>query len=208
MSVPQKERPASILRAMFAGLGSLLSVKDKVRSKPAAKAPGNAKTTAPEAAAAAETTAAPAPTAPEPVPAEAAEVDPVVTEPAAVEVVEVAAIVPEQAASEPGIVVAEAVEVEAVEVEPVTAETVTPEPVAAEVAAEPVAAAVTAEPASGDALPLANYDELTLASLRARLRNLSVGQLDQLVEYEKSHAARADVITMFERRIAKVQAES
>jgi hypothetical protein len=200
MSVPQKERPASILRAMFAGLGSLLSVKDKVRSKPAAKAPGNAKTTAPEAAAAADTTAAPAPTAPEPVPAEAAEVDPVVTEPVAVEVVEVAAIVPEQAASEPEIVVAEAVEVEAVEVEPVTAETVTPEPVAAE--------PVTAEPASGDALPLANYDELTLASLRARLRNLSVGQLDQLVEYEKSHAARADVITMFERRIAKVQAES
>jgi hypothetical protein len=190
MSVPQKERPASILRAMFAGLGSLLSVKDKVRSKPAAKAPGNAKTTAPEAAAAAETTAAPAPTAPEPVPAEAAEVDPVATEPAAVEVVEVAAVVPEQAASEPEIVVAEAVEVEAVEVEPVTAET------------------VTTEPTAGDALPLANYDELTLASLRARLRNLSVGQLNQLVEYEKSHAARADVITMFERRIAKVQAES
>ena len=47
MSVPQmKEGPASMLRAMFAGFGSLLSVMDKIRAKPAAEAP-------------AETTAAP-----------------------------------------------------------------------------------------------------------------------------------------------------
>ena len=54
------------------------------------------------------------------------------------------------------------------------------------------------------ALPLANYDELSVASLRARLRNLSVEQLTQLIEYEKEHADRADVITMFERRVAKI----
>ncbi len=53
-------------------------------------------------------------------------------------------------------------------------------------------------------LPLANYDELTVASLRARLRNLSADQLGQLIEYEKGHAARPDVITMFERRIDKI----
>ena len=56
--------------------------------------------------------------------------------------------------------------------------------------------------------PLPNYDELSIASLRARLRNLDVPRLRQLVEYESAHAGRADVITMFERRIAKLQAET
>ena len=59
-------------------------------------------------------------------------------------------------------------------------------------------------PPSAAALPLANYDELTVASLRARLRNLSPEQLTVLIEYEKAHANRADVITMFERRITKL----
>jgi hypothetical protein len=53
-------------------------------------------------------------------------------------------------------------------------------------------------------LPLANYDSLTIASLRARLRNLSADQLAQLIDYEKAHANRAEVITMFERRITKL----
>jgi len=52
--------------------------------------------------------------------------------------------------------------------------------------------------------PLPNYDELTVASLRARMRNLSVEQLNEVIAYEKAHANRADVITMFERRIAKL----
>ena len=56
--------------------------------------------------------------------------------------------------------------------------------------------------------PLPNYDELSIASLRARLRNLDVAQLRQLVEYESAHAGRADVITMFERRMAKLEAET
>ena len=70
--------------------------------------------------------------------------------------------------------------------------------------AEP--AAVAAEPAA--AAPLPNYDELSVASLRARLRNLDVAQVRQLAEYERAHAARADVLTMFERRIAKLEAEA
>jgi hypothetical protein len=53
--------------------------------------------------------------------------------------------------------------------------------------------------------PLPNYDELSIASLRARLRGLDVTQLRQLVEYEKAHAARGDVVAMFERRIAKLE---
>ena len=47
-----------------------------------------------------------------------------------------------------------------------------------------------------------------MASLRARLRNLDVTRVRQLAEYERAHAARADVLTMFERRIAKLEAEA
>ena len=56
--------------------------------------------------------------------------------------------------------------------------------------------------------PLPNYDELSMPSLRARLRNLDVTQVRQLAEYERAHAARADVLTMFERRVAKLEAEA
>jgi hypothetical protein len=77
-----------------------------------------------------------------------------------------------------------------------------PEPATA--APEPVAAA---EPAA-TAAPLPNYDELSVASLRARLRNLDAAQVKELAEYERAHAARADVLTMFERRIAKLEAEA
>jgi hypothetical protein len=54
------------------------------------------------------------------------------------------------------------------------------------------------------ALPIAGYDELSLPSLRARLRNLDADQLQVLVDYERAHASRADVVTMFERRIVKL----
>jgi len=143
-----KEAPARALRAMFAGIGSLLSVADKIRNRPAA------------------TTAAPK--APE-------------------------TVTPEDTA---------------------TPETMAPETMAPETSAAPetmVPDTVTPEetvPAATGALPLANYDESSVASLRARLRNLSSEQLAQLIDYEKSHAARADVITMFERRIAKLAAEA
>lgn len=54
-------------------------------------------------------------------------------------------------------------------------------------------------------LPVPGYDDLSLPSLRARLRNLDVAQLRQLVLYEISHAYRPDVVSMFERRIVKLQ---
>jgi hypothetical protein len=174
MSAPQmKERPASMLRAMFAGLGSLLNVMDKVRSKPAAEPPALTEPVVTEAEVPAEPVVAEAPVAEAEVAAEPA-VAVVEADVVAVEVTEV--------------------EPEVAEVEVVTIEAVVTEPVA------PVA--------TGGELPLANYDALTLASLRARLRNLSVEQLTQLLDYEKAHAARADVISMFERRIVKLQAES
>ena len=69
-------------------------------------------------------------------------------------------------------------------------------------ATEAVAQSPAAEQA---ALPVPNYDDLTVASLRARLRNLDQSQLRMLLDYEKAHAGRADVLTMFERRIAKLE---
>jgi hypothetical protein len=166
MRVPQlnervKEAPAHALRAVFGGIGSLLSVSDKIRNKPAApETAASAPTVAPE-------TAAPAAATPE------------------------AAAAPE-AATAP---------------EDAAPEAAAPVDAAAPVAAAPVAAAApeaAATPEDSAALPLANYDALTIASLRARLRNLSADQLTQLIDYEKAHANRADVITMFERRITKL----
>jgi hypothetical protein len=139
MSPQLKERPAAMLRAVFGGLGSLLAVMDKVRSRPR------------------------------------------------VQVLAGAAAGP---AAEPALAAAEAA---AGPVEPAPAAGLEPPP----------------EPETATApLPLANYDELSVASLRARLRTLSVPQLTQLLDYERGQAARADVIAMFERRIAKVQAEA
>lgn len=82
-----------------------------------------------------------------------------------------------------------------------------PEPTA-DAAPEPESApAAEAAPAAPGhvALPVPNYDELTVASLRARLRNLDPSQVRALLGYEKAHADRAAVVTMFERRIAKLE---
>jgi hypothetical protein len=172
MRVPVNERvkdaPASALRAMFAGLGSLLAVTDKIRPKHAA----------PEAAAEPEVPAAGAAVAVETVAVETV-AEPAPAASAGVTAVSEAPAEPEAAAASPA------------------------EPAA--VAEPATSAAPEAAPA---ALPIANYDELSVASLRARLRNLSVEQLAELVAYEKGHAARGDVITMFERRIAKVESEA
>jgi hypothetical protein len=54
------------------------------------------------------------------------------------------------------------------------------------------------------ALPFPNYDNLTIASLRARLRGLDRSQVQLLHDYESANAGRADVLTMFERRIVKL----
>ena len=65
-----------------------------------------------------------------------------------------------------------------------------------------------AAPAAAAEAPLPNYDQLTIASLRARLRGLSLAQVRELITYEQAHENRAEVITMFERRVAKLESES
>jgi hypothetical protein len=169
MSVPQmKEGPASMLRAMFAGFGSLMSVVDKLRAKPAAEAPADAEAPAAATTPAPEDTAAPEP----------------------------------EATAAPATVVAEAT----VEPEPETA--VAPEATAeSETSAAPGAdadAENSAAPETSSALPLANYDDLSIASLRARLRNLSNDDLTQLMSYERAHQDRPEVIKMFQNRLIKM----
>jgi hypothetical protein len=55
-------------------------------------------------------------------------------------------------------------------------------------------------------LPLPNYDALSLASIRARLRTLDVAQLRVLLDYEAANAERAEVLGMLGRRIEKLEA--
>ncbi len=57
-------------------------------------------------------------------------------------------------------------------------------------------------------LPISDFDNATLASLRARLRALTIEQLLQLREYEQAHAHRLPVITLLENRIAKLEADA
>ena len=213
-----KEAPAQALRAMFAGLGQLLSVADQIRNKAAAaRPPAAAKTAAPETTATREPSAAPeakvapetsaAPEtkiAPEPKVAQETSAAPETTDTPETKTPE--AKIPETKAPEttrtpkharPSTPASSNVRV------------LPPEEAAAAAAAASAPAAPAAQKATSGAaapaeLPLANYDDLTIASLRARLRNLSADQLNELIAYEKSHAGRADVITMFERRIAKL----
>jgi len=67
-------------------------------------------------------------------------------------------------------------------------------------------AAAGTELAGAVAEMLANYGELSVATLRARLRHLTAPQVRELIAYERSYADRPDVIAMFERRVAKLEA--
>jgi hypothetical protein len=181
MRIPQqvsdrvKEAPAQALRAVFAGIGQVLLVADRIRSR------------------AAETNRTRYATAERP-PAQ----------PAPQQTATVADQTRWRSLDETGNVRLLSDD-DAPEDEPVTAEpaTATAGPPAADepTAAEPAAAGNSAV----TVLPVPNYDGLTVASLRARLRNLDPPQLRVLIDYEKAHAGRADVVTMFERRIAKLE---
>jgi hypothetical protein len=197
MRVPQvseriKEAPAQALRGVFAGIGQLLLITDKLRNKtsasqqvPPARAPEpsrpRADTIPAPAPVSSAPTAAAAPAAPAPASAPAAPAAPAASAPAAS--APAAARVPAARNFD-----------KTGNVRLLTS---------AEAAADAKAPAPAAR-----AAPLPNYDELSIASLRARLRNLDPTELRQLVAYEQAHADRADVIAMFERRIAKLGDET
>jgi len=77
------------------------------------------------------------------------------------------------------------------------------EPVAA--AAKPAAEPKPGAAAAAPAAPIPGYDDLSVASLRARLRGLDAPGVQALLDYEKANARRDDVITMFERRLSKIE---
>jgi hypothetical protein len=160
---------------------------------------------------------------PEPSAAEPSAAEPSVSEPIATEAFVPEAFVPE--ASVPRASVPEPVIQEAPEAAPAPAEYTPTEPVPvrapADLApAEPAPADLApAEPAPADlapaepaatpatgseTLPVPNYDQLSVASLRARLRVLDADQVQVLLDYEKAHEGRPAVTTMFERRLTKL----
>lgn len=72
-------------------------------------------------------------------------------------------------------------------------------------AAEKKPTAPKANPKNGPApeiVVLIDYDTLTLAQLRARLRTVGTDDLETLVDYEKANRGRAPFVTMLENRIA------
>ncbi len=197
MHIPQqvservKEAPAQALRAVFSGIGQVLLVADRIKNRAAEPA-------------AAKRAGQPGPDSPAAARDETrwrsldqtgnvrllSEED--APEPTAPE----ATPEPEPAAAaEPATVPEPAVPEPAAAAEPATV----PEP------AVPEPAATRPGPA---ALPVPNYDDLTIASLRARLRNLDSAQVRVLLEYEKGNAGRAAVLTMFERRITKLESQA
>jgi hypothetical protein len=185
MRIPQqvtervKEAPAQALRAVFSGIGQVLLVADRIKNR--APVPDRARSMA---------------GAPTPKPAQSARSSR-----------DTATAVKDEARwrslDETG------------NVRLLSDEDVAPaEPSAEGTPAETVPAAETApseqtaaKPAvhKRTSLPVPNYDNLTIASLRARLRNLDPSQVRALLDYEKANAGRADVLTMFERRIAKLE---
>lgn len=240
--------PAHALRAMFAGIGQVLLVADRMRSHPAgpdADQPGADKRQVPAPRPGAAENAAGRPAAAERArsartyPADQASghlADKAVAHPAD----QAAGHLPQKTASrwrsldETGNVrilpvshqtrtpepPAPAQSIPPVEPGPVgrlTAAPALPEPeIVPPAAAEPIAAEPIpdepplAEPVFADTtgpapLPIANYDDVSLASLRARLRNLDSAQLHALLSYEQAHAARPAVLGMFERRISKLE---
>jgi hypothetical protein len=220
MRVPQvservKELPAQALRGVFAGIGQVLLLTDKLMNKTPpgqqarqARGPERKETAAeaPKAASATKTVAEAATAAPA---TRTAKATPAAKTAKATPVAKTAKATPAAKAPEArdldktgnvrlldGAGAGAGGATKAAEV-PVTAE--------AQMTFELEEAAEAPVAEEADA-PLPNYDELSGASLRARLRNLDSAQVKQMAEYERAHAARADVIAMFERRIVKLEA--
>ncbi|MFI6577003.1 hypothetical protein ACIBFB_14480 [Nocardiopsis sp. NPDC050513] len=75
-----------------------------------------------------------------------------------------------------------------------------------EVASDEVLERVRKEAApSADELAVPTYDDLTLPSIRARLRKLTIVQVRDLRAYEVAHQGRSEFIKMYDNRIAKLE---
>ncbi|MDF5754709.1 hypothetical protein [Spongiactinospora sp. TRM90649] len=192
------------------------------RRQPVIFAPRGGKSAKPEADAKPEAEPKTEPVAEKPVekPAEPKAAEKPVEKPAAEPAAEAAAPVVETPAPAPApapVAEAPAPAEVAAPVETVTekaAETVTekaaeepveePKPARAKRATKPKAPAAAAASNGELPEPMPNYSELTLASLRARLRNKSADEVRALLTYEQATANRANIVKMFENRLAKM----
>jgi hypothetical protein len=187
MPIPQvndriKEAPAVMLRAVFAGVGQLLLAADKVRSR-AAGTSWPADRTAPEGRARAQSrwhTLDDTRSGTAPLVRERAHShnDSAPRPPA-----------PTTASAAP------------------TSTSAAPTSTSAAPTRTSAAPTSTTARAAGATPPLPGYDDLSLPSLRARMRVLDPAALRAMLAYEKAHAHRDDVIAMFERRLAKITAD-
>ncbi len=57
-----------------------------------------------------------------------------------------------------------------------------------------------------DDLPLPDYDHLPVGSLTSRIRTLDAGDLTTLLDYERAHANRVQVVTVMESRLSGLRA--
>ena len=183
------EAPVRVLRGLAAGAGKIIGVADRRKAKAAQTAVTETATPETVEAAAPETVETETTTS-----EASGNVKLVTPEADAPETVDATASQP----SAPEAPAAEAPEAEAAAV-------TKPTKPAPRKAAKPKAAeSKAAEPVAAADLPLANYDELTVNSLRARMTKLSPDQLTVLIDYEKAHQGRDEVVGMLERRIIRI----
>jgi hypothetical protein len=188
MPIPQvndriKEAPVVMLRAVFAGIGQILLTADKVRARAAEQV-----WTSEHAPAGLPADRRPS----EPPRNGTTRTEPAVADHPAVR----------EAPASQGPVTAETAPATkptpAAKAPPAAKTTLAPRTV-------PAPRAAKAEPAT-EAPPLPGYDDLSLASLRARLRVLDAATIQAMLAYERAHARREPVVTMLERRLAKISA--
>jgi hypothetical protein len=56
-----------------------------------------------------------------------------------------------------------------------------------------------------DQLPLPDYDHLPVEGLTSRIRTLDAAGLETVLEYERAHANRLQVVTVMENRLAALR---
>jgi hypothetical protein len=56
-----------------------------------------------------------------------------------------------------------------------------------------------------DQLPLPDYDHLPVEGLASRIRTLDTAGLETLLEYERAHADRVQVVTIMENRLTALR---
>jgi hypothetical protein len=222
MPIPQvndriKEAPVVVLRAVFAGIGQILLTADKVRARAAEQVwtPDRPPVPGPRSAAPGLRSAAPGPrngtTHAEPAVAEHSAIrEAPVSPPPAPAAKTTPATKPAPAAkTTPAAKPAPATKpASATKAAPATKTTratkpapkAAPAPKTVPAPRAPKADPVVVEP------PLPGWDGLSLASLRARLRGFDAPTIRAMLAYEQAHARREPVITMLERRLAKITA--